>query len=231
MVTTLTDPDAGRHRTDQPPSARAPHRRGRGRHVAAPDHARRRRIIGLGAVTVATVAMLPVVTSPPLADVTSEAWERLSGSTGAASAPAAGAASGAGTTSPVEPSPGTGAHRGDDPGSSPGPRVGASTAPPAPTATAPPTAPSRSPEPSAEPPAPEAPPSPEVAPPPEAPAPEPPPEPELTATYRVVWGDTLSTIGADHGMTWRQVHEANADVIGPNPNLVVVGTVLRVLPA
>ncbi len=203
MVTALPQPDAGRHRTDQQPGARAPHRSGRGRHVAAPDHARRRRIIGLGAVTVATVAALPVITSPQLADVASQAWKGLAGSGGTASGPAplpgtvSGSAPAGGTTGSVEPSPGTGAHRAEDP------RPSAEPAPEPPAA--PPAAPS------------------------EAPAPD--PEAALTATYRVVWGDTLSTIGADHGMTWRQVHEANADVIGPNPNLVVVGTVLRVLPA
>lgn len=213
MVTTLPQPDAGRHRTDRQPGARAPHRSGRGRHVAAPDHARRRRIIGLGAVTAATVAVLPVITSPQLADVTSQAWEGLSGTTGTASgpAPAPGAISGSqpagGTTGSLQPSPrpspGAGAHRGEDPP----PSARTDLEPPAPPAEPP-------------------------APPVDAPAPAPEAvQAGLSATYRVVWGDTLTSIAADHGMTWRQVHAANADVIGPNPNLVIVGTVLRVLPA
>ncbi len=177
VVATVHRPAAGRHRTDQAPSVRVPQRRGRGRHVAGPDHPRRRRIVALSAVTVATAVALPVVTSPRVADVTVGAWQRLGG----APAPAPAVE----PVEPVEPS--------------------ASTAPPSP-----------SPEPPDEPPD-------------EPPEPAEPPD-ELTATHRVVWGDTLVRIGAEHAMTWREVYDANVDVIGDNPNLVVVGTILRVRP-
>ncbi|MET9829993.1 transglycosylase family protein [Streptomyces sp. NPDC006385] len=41
--------------------------------------------------------------------------------------------------------------------------------------------------------------------------------------YTVREGDTLSGIAARHGTTWRQLHAANASVIGGDPHLIVPG--------
>ncbi|MBW1602229.1 LysM peptidoglycan-binding domain-containing protein [Streptomyces sp. JJ66] len=48
------------------------------------------------------------------------------------------------------------------------------------------------------------------------------------ATYTVKAGDTLSRIAEAHGADWRQVYEANADVIGGDPDLIVPGQGLKV---
>src|SRR5215210_6994791 len=42
-------------------------------------------------------------------------------------------------------------------------------------------------------------------------------------TYTVESGDTLSAIGQRHGVAWREIHEANKDVIGDNPDLIKPG--------
>src|SRR6201986_4065335 len=36
-------------------------------------------------------------------------------------------------------------------------------------------------------------------------------------TYTVKSGDSLSKIGQHHGVAWREIYEANKDVIGDNP--------------
>ena len=41
--------------------------------------------------------------------------------------------------------------------------------------------------------------------------------------YTVREGDTLSTIGARHGMTWQRVYAANRTVVGGDPDLIVPG--------
>ncbi|MDQ0962862.1 LysM repeat protein [Streptomyces sp. B4I13] len=41
--------------------------------------------------------------------------------------------------------------------------------------------------------------------------------------YTVREGDTLSTIGARHGMTWQRVYAANKTVVGGDPDLIVPG--------
>lgn len=41
--------------------------------------------------------------------------------------------------------------------------------------------------------------------------------------YTVREGDTLSAIGARHGMTWQRVYAANKTVVGGDPDLIVPG--------
>ena len=47
-------------------------------------------------------------------------------------------------------------------------------------------------------------------------------------TYTVKSGDTLSTIGQHHGVAWREIYEANKDVIGDNPDKIHPGQTLRI---
>jgi LysM repeat protein len=47
-------------------------------------------------------------------------------------------------------------------------------------------------------------------------------------TYTVKAGDSLSKIGQHHGVAWRDIHEANKDVIGDNPDLIKPGQKLRI---
>ena len=47
-------------------------------------------------------------------------------------------------------------------------------------------------------------------------------------TYTVKGGDTLSAIGQRHGVSWRDIHEANRDVIGDNPDKIRPGQQLRI---
>ncbi len=47
-------------------------------------------------------------------------------------------------------------------------------------------------------------------------------------TYTVKSGDSLSAIGQRHGVAWRDIHEANRDVIGDNPDLIKPGQKLRI---
>ena len=46
--------------------------------------------------------------------------------------------------------------------------------------------------------------------------------------YTVKSGDTLSAIGQQHGVAWREIYEANKDVIGDNPDLIKPGQKLRI---
>ena len=48
------------------------------------------------------------------------------------------------------------------------------------------------------------------------------------ASYTVKSGDTLSAIGQRHGVHWREIHEANKDVIGDNPDKIHPGQTLRI---
>src|SRR5215212_7204503 len=47
-------------------------------------------------------------------------------------------------------------------------------------------------------------------------------------TYTVKSGDSLSKIGQHHGVAWRDIHEANRDVIGDNPDKIMPGQKLRI---
>ena len=47
-------------------------------------------------------------------------------------------------------------------------------------------------------------------------------------THTVESGDTLSAIGQRHGVAWREIYEANKDVIGDNPDLIKPGQKLRI---
>ena len=47
-------------------------------------------------------------------------------------------------------------------------------------------------------------------------------------TYTVKSGDTLSEIGQKHGVAWREIYEANKDVIGDNPDRIHPGQTLRI---
>jgi nucleoid-associated protein YgaU len=47
-------------------------------------------------------------------------------------------------------------------------------------------------------------------------------------TYTVKGGDTLSAIGHHHGVHWREIYEANKDVIGDNPDRIRPGQTLRI---
>lgn len=47
-------------------------------------------------------------------------------------------------------------------------------------------------------------------------------------TYTVVAGDSLSKIGQHHGVAWREIYEANKDVIGDNPDKIHPGQTLRI---
>lgn len=47
-------------------------------------------------------------------------------------------------------------------------------------------------------------------------------------TYTVKSGDSLSKIGQHHGVAWREIYEANKDVIGDNPDKIHPGQTLRI---
>ena len=47
-------------------------------------------------------------------------------------------------------------------------------------------------------------------------------------TYTVKSGDTLTAIGKHHGDAWRDIHEANRDVIGDDPDQIRPGQKLRI---
>jgi len=47
-------------------------------------------------------------------------------------------------------------------------------------------------------------------------------------SYTVKSGDTLSAIGQRHGVAWRDIHEANKDVIGNDPDKIRPGQKLRI---
>ena len=47
-------------------------------------------------------------------------------------------------------------------------------------------------------------------------------------SYTVKSGDTLSAIGKHHGVAWREIYEANKDVIGDNPDKIRPGQTLRI---
>ena len=47
-------------------------------------------------------------------------------------------------------------------------------------------------------------------------------------TYTVKGGDSLSKIGQHHGVAWREIYEANKDVIGDNPDRILPGQSLRI---
>jgi TP901 family phage tail tape measure protein len=60
------------------------------------------------------------------------------------------------------------------------------------------------------------------------PAPPPPTPPQQAArTYIVQRGDWLSKIAPKLGLTWQKLYEMNRAVIGPNPNLIYPGQVLK----
>lgn len=54
------------------------------------------------------------------------------------------------------------------------------------------------------------------------------PAPPTTTTYTVQSGDTLSGIAAKYGTSWQQIYAWNQGTIGPNPNFIKPGQVLRV---
>jgi nucleoid-associated protein YgaU len=47
-------------------------------------------------------------------------------------------------------------------------------------------------------------------------------------SYTVKSGDSLSKIGQHHGVAWRDIHEANKDVIGDDPDKIFPGQKLRI---
>lgn len=47
-------------------------------------------------------------------------------------------------------------------------------------------------------------------------------------SYTVKSGDTLSSIAAKYGTTWKRIYDANKGVIGKDPNLIKPGQVLRI---
>ena len=47
-------------------------------------------------------------------------------------------------------------------------------------------------------------------------------------TYTVKSGDSLSKIGQHHGIAWREIYEANKDVIGDDPDKIKPGQSLRI---
>jgi nucleoid-associated protein YgaU len=51
---------------------------------------------------------------------------------------------------------------------------------------------------------------------------------DAEASYTVKSGDTLSKIGQHHGVAWREIHEANKDVIGDDPDKILPGQKLRI---
>jgi nucleoid-associated protein YgaU len=47
-------------------------------------------------------------------------------------------------------------------------------------------------------------------------------------TYTVKSGDSLSKIGQHHGVAWREIYEANKDLIGDDPDKIHPGQTLRI---
>src|ERR1041384_4482004 len=47
-------------------------------------------------------------------------------------------------------------------------------------------------------------------------------------SYTVKSGDSLSAIGKHHGVAWREIYEANKDVIGDDPDKIRPGQTLRI---
>ena len=52
--------------------------------------------------------------------------------------------------------------------------------------------------------------------------------PETATSYTVKRGDNLTKIGKKFGLSWKVIYENNKDIIGSNPNLIKVGTVLKI---
>lgn len=48
------------------------------------------------------------------------------------------------------------------------------------------------------------------------------------ADYTINKGDTLSKIAKQHGIDWRTLYDSNQSVIGSNPNMIKVGTVIKI---
>lgn len=48
------------------------------------------------------------------------------------------------------------------------------------------------------------------------------------STYEIKKGDTLSKIAIKYKTTWQKLYEKNRDVIGDDPNLLKIGTVIRI---
>lgn len=46
--------------------------------------------------------------------------------------------------------------------------------------------------------------------------------------YTVQSGDSLSKIGKEHGVSWKQIYEHNKDVIGGNPDMIHPGQELKI---
>ncbi len=61
-----------------------------------------------------------------------------------------------------------------------------------------------------------------------------PPSPTLAPAppgfYRVISGDTLSGIGEKTGVDWHRIYDINRQIIGPNPDLIYPGQMLRLTP-
>ena len=47
-------------------------------------------------------------------------------------------------------------------------------------------------------------------------------------TYEVVSGDNLSKIGKHYDLSWKELYDANKDVIGDDPNKIFPGQKLRI---
>jgi nucleoid-associated protein YgaU len=47
-------------------------------------------------------------------------------------------------------------------------------------------------------------------------------------TYTVKSGDSLSKIGQHHGVAWREIYEANKDLIGDDPDKIQPGQTLHI---
>jgi nucleoid-associated protein YgaU len=47
-------------------------------------------------------------------------------------------------------------------------------------------------------------------------------------TYTVKSGDSLSKIGHHHGVAWREIYEANKEVIGDDPDKIIPGQKLHI---
>lgn len=60
------------------------------------------------------------------------------------------------------------------------------------------------------------------------PRPPDPGEPPQPAKYTVRSGDTLSHIARRHGTTWQELYGANKQAVGPNPDLIHPGLVLKI---
>ena len=50
----------------------------------------------------------------------------------------------------------------------------------------------------------------------------------MPQTYEVKLGESLSKIGSQFGLDWREIFDVNKEIIGPNPDIIQPGQLLTI---